>query len=134
MITRQDLEDYRFRETLLEQQFSKLKMWQNKLTRLQTAYGSASRSAIREDPNSTDQIRQIVDSINMDIDQLSRKYKEVDALIGQIPEPKIRAVMTQYYVLCASDWYEVAAVVGISVRTAHRLHGYGLEIIRHMQE
>ena len=44
MITKQDLEDYRFREISLEQQFAKLKMWKNKLTRLNVTYGSGRTS------------------------------------------------------------------------------------------
>ena len=44
MITKQDLEDYRFREIALDQQFAKLKMWKNKLTRLHISYGSGNVS------------------------------------------------------------------------------------------
>lgn len=130
MITKQDLEDYRFREIALEQQFAKLKMWQNRLTRLNTTYGS-SQLGYRSDCT---RLRDIVDEIEAHIEELSQKYGEVDNLINRIPDPKIKAVMNQYYVLCAADWDEVAAVIGISVRTAHRLHGYGLELLRHMQE
>ena len=130
MITKQDLEDYRFREIALEQQFAKLKMWQNRLTRLNTTYGSSQfgyRSA-------RTRLRDIVDEIEAHIEELSQKYGEVDNLINRIPDPKIKAVMNQYYVLCAADWDEVAAILGLPRRTVYRLHGYGLEIIRHMQE
>jgi len=130
MITRRDLEAYRYRETELEQQFSKLKMWQNRLTRLHTAYGSRRTASQQESLN----LQRLVTEIESRIEELSDKYREVDNLIEQIPDPKIKAVMTQYYVLCANDWEEVAAVMGISVRTVHRLHGYGLEVIRHIQE
>lgn len=41
MITPKGLEEYRYRGTALEQQFKKLKMWQNKIIHLQAAYGSA---------------------------------------------------------------------------------------------
>lgn len=44
MITKQDLEDYRFREISLEQQFAKLNMWKNKLTRLNITYGAGRAS------------------------------------------------------------------------------------------
>lgn len=130
MITKQDLEDYRFREIALEQQFAKLKMWQNRLTRLNTTYGLSQLGY----PSDYTRLQAIVDEIEAHIEELSRKYSEVDILINRIPDPKIKAVMNQYYVLCATDWDEVAAVIGISVRTAHRLHGYGLELLRHMQE
>ena len=130
MITKQDLEDYRFREIALEQQFAKLKMWQNRLTRLNTTYGS-SQLGYRSDRT---RLRDIVDEIEAHIEELSRKYSEVDILINRIPDPKIKAVMNQYYVLFATDWEEVAAILGLPKRTVYRLHGYGLEIIRHMQE
>lgn len=130
MITRRDLEAYRYRETELEQQFSKLKMWQNRLTRLHTAYGSGRTASQQESVN----LQRLVTEIESRIEELSDKYREVDSLIERIPDPKIKAVMTQYYVLCANDWEEVAAVMGISVRTVHRLHSYGLEVIRHIQE
>ena len=130
MITKQDLEDYRFREIALEQQFAKLKMWQNRLTRLNITYGS-SQLGYRSDRT---RLRDIVDEIEAHIEELSQKYGEVDNLINRIPDPKIKAVMNQYYVLCATDWEEVAAILGLPKRTVYRLHGYGLEIIRHMQE
>lgn len=130
MITKQDLEDYRFREIELEQQFAKLKMWQNRLTRLNTTYGLGQLGYSSNNSN----LREIVDEIKANIEELSQKYKEIDILINRIADPKIKAVMIQYYVLCAADWEEVAAVVGISIRTVHRLHGYGLELLRHMQE
>lgn len=130
MITKQDLEDYRFREIELEQQFAKLKMWQNRLTRLNTTYGLGQLGYSSNHSN----FREIVDEIKAHIEELSQKYKEIDILINRIADPKIKAVMIQYYVLCAADWEEVAAVVGISIRTVHRLHGYGLEVIRRMQE
>lgn len=130
MITKQDLEDYRFREIALEQQFAKLKMWQNRLTRLNTTYG-LSQLGYHSDYT---RLQAIVDEIEAHIEELSRKYSEVDILINRIPDPKIKAVMNQYYVLCATDWEEVAAILGLPKRTVYRLHGYGLEIIRHMQE
>lgn len=130
MITKQDLEDYRFREIALEQQFAKLKMWQNRLTRLNTTYG-LSQLGYHSDYT---RLQAIVDEIEAHIKELSRKYSEVDILINRIPDPKIKAVMNQYYVLCATDWEEVAAILGLPKRTVYRLHGYGLEVIRHMQE
>ena len=130
MITKQDLEDYRFREIALEQQFAKLKMWQNRLTRLNTTYG-LSQLGYHSDYT---RLQAIVDEIEAHIEELSRKYSEVDILINRIPDPKIKAVMNQYYVLCATDWEEVAAILGLPKRTVYRLHGYGLEIIRHIQE
>lgn len=130
MITKQDIEDYRFREIALEQQFAKLKMWQNRLTRLNTTYG-LSQLGYHSDYT---RLQAIVDEIEAHIEELSRKYSEVDILINRIPDPKIKAVMNQYYVLCATDWEEVAAILGLPKRTVYRLHGYGLEIIRHMQE
>lgn len=134
MITKQDLEDYRFREIALEQQFAKLKMWKNKLTRLHITYGSRRVAEKLGYVSDCLQLHEIVKGIEADIECQYQKYTEVDSLISRIPDPKIKAVMNQYYVLCAADWDEVAAVIGISVRTAHRLHGYGLEILRHMQE
>lgn len=134
MITKQDLEDYRFREIALEQQFAKLKMWQNKLTRLRITYGSGNVAEKLGYVSDCIQLHEIVKGIEADIEHQYQKYTEVDNLINRIPDPKIKAVMNQYYVLCAADWDEVAAVIGISVRTAHRLHGYGLELLRHMQE
>ena len=130
MITKQDLEDYRFREIALEQQFAKLKMWQNRLTRLNTTYGLSQLGY----PSDYTRLQAIVDEIEAHIEELSRKYSEVDILINRIPDPKIKAVMNQYYVLCAADWEEVAAILGVPKRTVYRLHGYGLEILRHMQE
>lgn len=134
MITKQDLEDYRFREIALEQQFAKLKMWKNKLTRLHITYGSGRAAEKLGYVSDCLQLQEIVKGIEADIERQYQKYTEVDSLISRIPDPKIKAVLNQYYVLCAADWEEVAAVVGISVRTAHRLHGYGLEMLRHMQE
>lgn len=134
MITKQDLENYRFREIALEQQFAKLKMWTNKLTRLHITYGSGRVAEKLGYVSDCIQLHEIVKGIEADIERQYQKYQEVDSLINRIPDPKIKAVMNQYYVLCAEDWDEVAAVIGISVRTAHRLHGYGLELLRHMQE
>ncbi|MCM1577960.1 MAG: hypothetical protein NC078_04090 [Ruminococcus sp.] len=134
MITKKDLEDYRYREIELEQQFAKLRMWKNRLTRLNTVYGSGRMAEKLGYLSDCLQLRGIVREIENGIDLLYQKYKEVDSLIGRISDPKIKAVMTQYYVLCAADWEEVAAIVGVSVRTVHRLHGYGLEMLRHMQE
>ncbi len=133
MITKQDLEDYRFREIVLEQQFAKLKMWQNKLTRLQTAYGSVRASELPGYHTVSLQLREIMENTLSDIERLSQKYQEVDCLINQISDPKIKAVMYQYYVLCAADWDEVAAILGLPKRTVYRLHGYGLEIVRKLQ-
>lgn len=130
MITKQDLEDYRFREIELEQQFAKLKMWQNRLTRLNTTYGSGQLGYSSNHSN----LREIVDEIKEHIEELSQKYKEIDSLINRIADPKIKAVMIQYYVLCAADWEEVAAILGLPKRTVYRLHGYGLEMLKHMQE
>lgn len=134
MVTKQDFEDYRFREVELEQQFAKLKMWQNKLTRLQTSYGSVRASELPGYHDVSRQLREIMENTLSDIERLSQKYEEVDNLISRIPDPKIKAVMNQYYALCAADWDEVAAILGLPKRTVYRLHGYGLETIRHMQE
>ena len=134
MITKQDLDEYRFREIALEQQFAKLKMWKNKQTRLHITYGSGKVTEKLGYVSDYHQLHEVVKGIEADIEHQYQKYKEVDNLISRIPDPKIKAVMNQYYVLCAADWDEVAAVIGISVRTAHRLHGYGLELLRHMQE
>lgn len=133
MITKQDLEDYRFREVELEQQFAKLKMWQNKITRLQTAYGSVRASELLGYHTISRQLHEIMENTLSDIERLSQKYQEVDCLINQISDPKIKAVMYQYYVLCAADWDEVAAILGLPKRTVYRLHGYGLEIVRKLQ-
>lgn len=134
MITKQDLEDYRFRETALEQQFAKLKMWKNKLTRLHISYGSGHMSEKLGYVSDCRQLHDLVKEIEADIESQYQKYKEVDSLISRIPDPKVKAVMTQYYVLCAADWEEVAAILGLPKRTVYRLHGYGLEMIRHIQE
>lgn len=134
MITKQDLEDYRFREIALEQQFAKLKMWKNKQTRLHITYGSGHMAEKRGYVSDSLQLHGIVKRIEADIEHQYQKYKEVDSLISRIPDPKIKAVMNQYYVLCATDWEEVAAILGLPKRTVYRLHGYGLEIICHMQE
>ncbi len=134
MITRQDLEDYRYRNIELEQQFSKIKMWQSRITRLQTSYGAAHRSTMPECYQLIDELRQLADNALLNICQIKEKYQEVDALINAIPNPKIRMVMCQYYTLCAPDWDEVAAILDIPKRTVYRLHGYGLEIIKHMQK
>ena len=134
MITKQDLEDYRFREISLEQQFAKLKMWKNKLTRLNITYGSRRTSEKLGYVSDCLQLHEIVKKIEDDIERQYQKYEEVDSLISRIPDPKIKAVMNQYYVLCAADWEEVAAILGLPKRTVYRLHGYGLETIRHMQE
>lgn len=134
MITKQDLEDYRFREISLEQQFAKLKMWKNKLTRLNITYGSGRMSEKLGYVSDCLQLHEIVKKIEDDIERQYQKYEEVDSLISRIPDPKIKAVMNQYYVLCAADWEEVAAILGLPKRTVYRLHGYGLETIRHMQE
>lgn len=133
MITKQDLEDYRFREVELEQQFAKLKMWQNKLTRLQTSYRSVRASELPGYHDVSRQLHEIMENTLSDIERLSQKYQEVDCLINQISDPKIKAVMYQYYVLCAADWDEVAAILGLPKRTVYRLHGYGLEIVRKLQ-
>lgn len=134
MITKQDLEDYRFREISLEQQFAKLKMWKNKLTRLQTSYGSVRAAELPGYHDVSRHLHELMENTLSDIERQYQKYEEVDNLISRIPDPKIKAVMNQYYVLCAADWDEVAAVIGISVRTVYRLHGYGLEILQYIQK
>lgn len=132
MITKQDLEDYRYHEIELEQQMQKMQMWQNKLTRLQTSYNIVCK--LGEYQRISQQLEDIVKETLTYVDITSQKYLEIDNLIRNIPEPRIRSVMNQYYILCAADWDEVAAILGLSKRTVHRLHGYGLEIIKHMQE
>ncbi|MCM1060423.1 MAG: hypothetical protein NC452_09020 [Eubacterium sp.] len=107
MITRQDLEDCRFRDIELEQQFAKLKMWQNRLNRLNTVYGSGRTAELLDYRPDHANLREIVDEIKAHIEDLSQKYKEINDLISRIADPKIKAVMTQYYVLCASDREEV---------------------------
>lgn len=86
MITKQDLEDYRFREISLEQQFAKLKMWKNKLTRLNITYGSGRMSEKLGYVSDCLQLHEIVKKIEDDIEWQYRKYEEVDTVTNKVRE------------------------------------------------
>lgn len=67
------------------------------------------------------------------LDRIGDLDKKIEVLLSSIQDSKIRTVMYHYYVL-GETWDDIAAILNISKRTVLRLHGYGLEIIKHMQE
>lgn len=85
MITKQDLEDYRFREIEPKQQFAKLKMWLNRLPRLNTTYGSGQLGYC----SNRTRLREIVDEIEVHIEELSRKYLAIRSLYILFYSPHI---------------------------------------------
>ena len=132
LITRTELDCYRNKDIEIEMYMEKLKKWQLILYRAETSYGTAMR-AVPEGAEVLSAIRSIINDTVCYLNKISALDKAIEALLSDIHDSKIRAVMYRYYVL-GESWEDVIAILGLSKRTAARLHGYGLEIIRKMQE
>lgn len=135
VVTMQDLTDYRKHYVFLEQQTQKLKQWNDQWTRIKTS-SSISRS------NDTDikkayselesNIKKILVQTAQSISDLHQKEQEIEETLSHIPNPDIRAVMYQRYVLGA-DCNDLAALLGISRRSVYRLHKLGCDYIEKLR-
>lgn len=132
LITRKELDYYRNNDKEIEMHMEKLKRWQLILLRVENSYGIALRS-VPEDADVINEIKAILNATSAYLDRIGDLDKKIEVLLSSIQDSKIRTVMYHYYVL-GETWDDIAAILNISKRTVLRLHGYGLEIIKHMQE
>lgn len=132
LITRKELDYYRNNDKEIEMHMEKLKRWQLILLRVENSYGIALRS-VPEGTDVINEIKAILNATSAYLDRIGNLDKKIEVLLSSIQDSKIRTVMYHYYVL-GETWDDIAAILNISKRTVLRLHGYGLEIIKHMQE
>lgn len=132
LITRKELDYYRNNDKEIEMHMEKLKRWQLILLRVENSYGIALRS-VPEGADVINEIKAILNATSAYLDRIGDLDKKIEVLLSSIQDSKIRTVMYHYYVL-GETWDDIAAILNISKRTVLRLHGYGLEIIKHMQE
>lgn len=132
VITRKELDYYRNKGKEIEMHMEKLKKWQLILLRVENSYGIALRS-VPEGTDVINEIKAILNATSAYLDRIGDLDKKIEVLLSSIQDSKIRTVMYHYYVL-GETWDDIAAILNISKRTVLRLHGYGLEIIKHMQE
>lgn len=132
LITRKELDYYRNNYKEIEMHMEKLKRWQLILLRVENSYGIALRS-VPEGADVINEIKAILNATSAYLDRIGDLDKKIEVLLSSIQDSKIRTVMYHYYVL-GETWDDIAAILNISKRTVLRLHGYGLEIIKHMQE
>lgn len=132
LITRKELDYYRNNDKEIEMHMEKLKRWQLILLRVENSYGIALRS-VPEGTDVINEIKAILNATSAYLDRIGDLDKKIEVLLSSIQDSKIRTVMYHYYVL-GETWDDIAAILNISKRTVLRLHGYGLEIIKHMQE
>lgn len=123
---------YRNNDKEIEMHMEKLKRWQLILLRVENSYGIALRS-VPEGADVINEIKAILNATSAYLDRIGDLDKKIEVLLSSIQDSKIRTVMYHYYVL-GETWDDIAAILNISKRTVLRLHGYGLEIIKHMQE
>ncbi len=132
LITRKELDYYRNNDKEIEMHMEKLKRWQLILLRVENSYGIALRS-VPEGTDVINEIKAILNATSAYLDRIGDLDKKIEVLLSSIQDSKIRTIMYHYYVL-GETWDDIAAILNISKRTVLRLHGYGLEIIKHMQE
>lgn len=132
VITRKELDYYRNKDKEIEMRMEKLKKWQLILLRVENSYGVALRS-VPEGADVINEIKSIVNSAADSLERIGELDKKIEELLSSIQDSKIRTVLFHYYIL-GEDWEDIAAILNISKRTVLRLHGYGLETIKHMQE
>ena len=132
LITRKELDYYRNNDKEIEMHMEKLKRWQLILLRVENSYGIALRS-VPEGTDVINEIKAILNATSAYLDRIGDLDKKIEVLLSSIQDSKIRTVMYHYYVL-GETWDDIAAILNISKRTVLRLHGYGLEIIKHIQE
>lgn len=136
MVTRQVLNDYRYHNTLIEQQSQKIRMWSDQLKRMETSSGLA-RSNDKDMQKCYNDlvgsIKNIITQTAENVNGLLQQGEEIEQALEAIPDPQIRAVLYQRYILGA-DFDEIAGILGISRRNVYRLHGYGLDLIDKMGE
>lgn len=132
LITRKELDYYRNNDKEIEMHMEKLKRWQLILLRVENSYGIALRS-VPEGTDVINEIKAILNATSAYLDRIGDLDKKIEVLLSSIQDSKIRTVMYHYYVL-GETWDDIAAILNISKRTVLRLHGYGREIIKHMQE
>lgn len=132
LITRKELDYYRNNDKEIEMHMEKLKRWQLILLRVENSYGIALRS-VPEVTDVINEIKAILNATSAYLDRIGDLDKKIEVLLSSIQDSKIRTIMYHYYVL-GETWDDIAAILNISKRTVLRLHGYGLEIIKHMQE
>ena len=132
LITRKELDYYRNNDKEIEMHMEKLKRWQLILLRVENSYGIALRS-VPEGADVINEIKAILNATSAYLDRIGDLDKKIEVLLSSIQDSKIRTVMYHYYVL-GETWDDIAAILNISKRTVLRLHGYGLEIVKHMQE
>lgn len=134
MVTRQDLEDYRKHSVFIDQQIQKLRQWNDNLTRLRTSSGiirSNDADMRKRYDEMENGIKELIAQTTQTISDITKKTYEVEAALSRIPDPNVRAVMYQRYVLNA-EWDDLAAILDISRRSAYRLHKSGCDYIENL--
>ena len=132
LITRKELDYYRNHDSEIEMYMEKLKKWQLILLRAENSYGAAMRS-VSEGADVIKEIKNILNDTAVYLNRIGELDKKIEVLLSNIQDSKIRAVMFRYYVL-GESWDDITAIMDLSKRTVLRLHGYGLDVIKRMQE
>jgi len=134
VVTRQDLEDYRKHSVFIDQQIQKLRQWNDNLTRLRTSSGiiRSNDADMRKRYDEMESgIKELIAQTTQTISDITKKTYEIEAALSSIPDPNVRAVMYQRYVLNA-EWDDLAAILDISRRSAYRLHKSGCDYIENL--
>lgn len=68
--------------------------------------------------------------IRQDLDELTKAKLEAIGLIGLLEDPRMQEVLWEYYIRGAKNWDEAAEHLYMGRRTALRLHGQALQLLR----
>jgi len=137
MITKKELEQYRQYSADYDQYIEKLRLCKSRLQRLETSAGfqNSRDPNLRNNYNETKaELQKIIANINEVIRNLSDMDVRIENALNMIPKLKVRQVLRQYYILAADDMEDIAATLGISRRSAYRLHNEGLQMIEALQK
>lgn len=137
MITEKDLEQYRLRWIAIDQYTEEIRLYKQRLLRFETSAGfqNSQDPILRQNYNETKaELQNIIIKINESLKVITEKSTKIEELIESIPDPKVRLVMKQYYVLEAEDLNDVEATLNLSKRTAQRRRAKGLQMIEELQK
>lgn len=137
MITEKDLEQYRLRWIAIDQYTEEIRLCKQRLLRFETSAGfqNSQDPILRQNYNETKaELQNTIKKINESLKKITENSSKIGALIDSIPDPKVRQVMKQYYVLGAEDMNDVEATLNLSKRTAQRRRAKGLQMIEELQK
>lgn len=136
MTAKEYLQSVRQADTDADRQIARLEAY-----REAAAYGTGRREATRI--SGTGQRSRVEDNVcalvdyerehrlmvcaNQAVDICSDRRIEAAAIIRRMPRERYREVLYRYYI-DGLTWRKVAEQMGVSLRTAHRLHGWALTV------